>query len=162
MQSQSKTKLFNKPVPSTYCVKVDGQKLWDNMPQPNPKPNPEAEHAISQKLLQTPTQKLEANMPSEMMPTVHGRDHQHQQGAANPDQMAVLPPNPDLEDAAINAEMVKLQITLESEKTERFKRVEARRRKDEERKVTLESEKRERFKQLEVKQLQEEEQRCLA
>ena len=61
-----------------------------------------------------------------------------------------------------NAEMVKLQITLESEKTERFKRVDARRRKDEERKVTLESEKRERFKQLEVKQLQEEEQRCLA
>jgi hypothetical protein len=73
-----------------------------------------------------------------------------------------MPPNTSLDDAAINAEMVKLQITLESEKTERMKRVEERRKKDEERRVTLESEKKERFEKIEERKLQEEEKRSLA
>ena len=90
----------------------------------------------------------------------HGYDQHHHQGAANQDQVAVEPP--DLDDAAINAEMIKLQITLESEKTERMKRVEARRKQDEERKVTLESEKRERFGKIEERRLQDEERRSLA
>ena len=120
------------------------------MPQPNPKVNPEASKSVTkQPMLQMPTQKLEADMPSDTMPTEHGRDHHHLQGAANQDQKAVVPPNRDLDDAAINAEMVKMQITLKSEKTDRMKRVEARRKQDEERKVTLESEKRERFKKIE-------------
>ena len=186
-QKQEKKLLFSKPVPSIYCVKVDGQKLRDKMPQPNSKANlsnPEAKTAISQNLLQKPNQKLEAEMPSEMMPAEHGRAHRHHQGAdhepdhhhhqgaehgddhllhqgaANQDQVAVEPP--DLDDAAINAEMIKLQITLESEKTERMKRVEARRKQDEERKVTLESEKRERFEKIEERRLQDEERRSLA
>jgi hypothetical protein len=106
--------LFSKPVPSKYCVKDERQKPWANMPQPNPKVNPEASKSVTkQPMLQMPTQKLEADMPSETMPTEHGRDHHHHQGAANQDQKAVVPPNRDLDDAAINAEMVKMQITLE-------------------------------------------------
>ena len=46
--------------------------------------------------------------------------------------------------------------------TERMKRVEARRKQDEERKVNLESEKRERFGKIEERRLQEEERRSLA
>ena len=120
--------------------------MWDNMPQPKPKANQEAETSIILKLLQKPIQKLEADMPSEMMPTQHVHEHHHQQGAASQDQVADTPQDTSLDDTAINAEMVKLQITMETEKTERMKRVEERRKKDEERRVTMESEKKERFK----------------
>ena len=66
---QEKNNLFIKNVPSNYCAKVDRQKLWDNMPQPKPKANQEAETSFILKSLQKPIQKLEADMPSEMMPT---------------------------------------------------------------------------------------------
>ena len=134
---KAKKLLICKPVPSPYCVKTVRQKPWDNIPQPNPKANSEAKPATKQPLLQKPTKKLEVDMPSEKQE----RELHHHQGAASQDQMAVAPPHPDIDDAAINAEMVKLQITLESETTERLKRVEARRKQDEETKVTLKSEK---------------------
>ena len=156
---QEKNILFSKPVPSTYCVKTVRQKPWDNMPQPNPKVDPEAKSATKQPMLQKPTQKLEADMPSEMMPTQHVREHHHQQGAASQDQVADTPQDTSLDDTAINAEMVKLQITMETEKKERMERIEERRKKDEEKRVNKELEKSERFKKIEERKMQEEEKR---
>ena len=59
-------------------------------------------------------------------------ENQHQ-GEARQAKMAAAPSEPEFEDEEMNEEMVKIQITLEEEKRDRLRRVEERRREDEER-----------------------------